>query len=95
MKNNEPRIDKGLTLALDKFTDEEVIDALLHPEQMGENLKRFLMSRKNEGKLDYNVLEIANCIAVKAGKRVILEIAAREDVARVTIHPKLTTNSMG
>lgn len=95
MKNNEPKIDKALMLALDKLTDEEEIYALLYPKQMGENLKKFLMSRKNEGKLDYNILEIANCIAVKAGKRVILAIAAREDVARVTIQPKLTTNWMG
>ena len=92
MGNNQPKIDEDLMQRLDALTDEEQIDALLHPKRMGEDLKEFLMSEKNEGQLDYNILHIANCIAVKASKKVILEIAAREDVARVTVQPRLTTN---
>ncbi len=92
MNNHQTKIEKDLMLALDKLNDEEEIDALLFPKLMGESLKKFLMSSKNKGELDYNLLNIANCVAVKASKRVILEIADREDVARVTIQPKLTTN---
>ncbi len=92
MGKNRPKIDEDLKRQLKELGDDEQIDVLLHPGRMEGNLKRFLMSGKNEGELDYNILEIANCIAVKSTKKVILEIAARDDVGQVTIQPTLSTN---
>lgn len=92
MGNNRSKIDEDLMQKLDALADEEQIEALVHPTRMGENLSNFLTSAKSEGELDYNILEIANCIAVRASKTVILEIAAREDVSQVTSQPRLATN---
>ena len=73
--------------ALDKLTDKEEIDVLVYPKQIGEDFKGFLVTKKNEGVLDYNILQIANCVVIKARKNLILEIATRNDVSRIAINP--------
>lgn len=90
MERGESKIDQDLRRALDKLTETDEIDALLYPKQMGEDFERFLLTKKNEGLLDYNILHIANCVVIKAPKKVILEIAARDDVSRVSINPRFT-----
>lgn len=92
MGNNRSKIDLDLMQKLDALAGEEQIEALVHPMRMGENLSNFLTRAKSEGELDYNILEIANCIAVRASKTVILKIAARDDVSQVTSQPRFTTN---
>lgn len=92
MERDEPKIDKALMQELEKLAEEEEIDVLLYPKEMSEDFKGFLVTKKNEGLLDYNILQLANCVVIKARKRIILEIAGRHDVARTTIHPKFTAH---
>ena len=92
METGESKIDRDLRQALDKLTDKEEIDVLLYPKEIGEGFKELLQSKKNEGLLDYNVLEIANCIVVKAPKKIILELAARNDVSRIAMNPTFTAH---
>lgn len=91
MERGGSKIDQELRQALDKLTDTEEIDVLLYPKQTREDFEGFLLIKKNEGVLDYNFLQLANCFVIKAPKKVILEIAARDDVSRITINPRFTT----
>ena len=90
MVNDELKIDKELRRALDKISDEEEIDVLLYAKQLGEEFERFLLTKKNKDILDYNILKIANCVVIKAPKKVILKLAARDDVSRIAVNPKFT-----
>ncbi len=90
METKEAKIDKDLKRELDKLKDENEIDVLLYPKQLGEDLKEFLQTKKNEGLLDYNILQMANCIVIRAAKKVIVEITARDDVVRITMNPRFT-----
>lgn len=92
MKKRQSKIDQALKQVLDKLADIDEIDVLLYPKQMGEPFENVLLTKKNEGLLDYNVLQLANCIVIKAQKKVILELAARNDVDRVAINPRFTVN---
>jgi hypothetical protein len=90
VNRDEQKIDKELIGTLDRLGDEDRLDVLVYPKQMGEEFERFLQARKTEGYLEYNILKLANCIVVNAPKKVILEIAARDDVSRITINPRFT-----
>ena len=90
MERGETKIDQELRQALDKLSDEEEIDVLLYPKQMSEDFEGFLLTKKNEGLLDYNFLQLANCFVIKAPKKVILEIAGRDDVSQLTVNPRFT-----
>lgn len=92
MGTAESKIDKDLIQVLDKLTDKDQIDVLLYPKQTGEEFETFLLTKKKEGVLDYNVLQIANCVVIKATKGLIWEIAARDDVFRITINPRFTVH---
>jgi hypothetical protein len=86
------KIDQDLMRVLDSLTETDEIDILVYPRQMSEEFERFLLGKKNQGLLDYNILQIANCAVVKAPKSVILDIAAQHDVSRITINPRFTIN---
>jgi hypothetical protein len=90
MERGESKIDKELRQALDQLADQEEIDVLLYPKQLGGEFERFLLTQKKEDMLDYNILKIANCVVIKASKKVILEIADRDDVSRISVNPKFT-----
>ena len=90
VERGESKIDQDLMRALDKLADTDEIDVLLYPKQMGEDFERFLLTKKNQGMLDYNILQLANCVVIKAPKKVIQEIAARNDVSRITMNPRFT-----
>jgi hypothetical protein len=92
MQTDESKIDQKLRQALDKLADTDEIEVLLYPEQMGGALERDLLTKKDEGLLDYNVLQLANCIVIRSQKQVILEMANRDDVTRITINPSFTVN---
>ena len=92
MEKGELKIDPKLMRVLEKLADTDEIDVLLYPRgQVSENLEGFLLGKKKEGLLDYNTLQIANLIAIKGQKVVILEIANRDDVSRITNNPRFTT----
>lgn len=92
METHRSKLDDGLRQVLENLSNEEEIDVLLFPKQMGDELRKFLIEGKNDSKLDFNILKIANCIAVKAPKAVIMNLATREDVDRITAQPKFTTD---
>ncbi len=92
MEESKSKIEQELRQALEKLADTDEIDVLLYARRMGEDLERFLLTSKNEGLLDYNILQLANCIVVKAPKKVILEIAARDDVFRIASNPRFTVD---
>jgi hypothetical protein len=88
----DAKIDNELLRALERLGEQEETDVLVYPKRMGEDLKEFLAARKKEGLLDYNILHLANCIAIKARKNVLLQIASRDDVLRMTINPRFTAH---
>jgi len=90
VKRGESKIDQDLVHALDKLIEADEIDVLLYPKQISEDLETFLLANKNKGLLDYNILHIANCVAIKAPKKIILEIAARDDVSQLILNPRFT-----
>jgi hypothetical protein len=92
MERVKSKLDQVLKQTLDKLTDQEELDVLVYPQQPGGEFEQFLSGRKNEGWLDYNVLHLANCVVIKASKKIILEIAARDDVSRLTINPRFTAH---
>ena len=87
MADPEAKLDGTLRQLLAGIADEDEIDLLVHPTRMGGSIESFLSEAKGAGRLDYNVLELAGCIALKAPKKVILEIARRDDVARLSANP--------
>lgn len=84
------KLDSDLRRALDDLRDEDELDVLVHPIRMGGSIESFLSEAKAAGGVDYNVLELAGCIALKAPKRVILDVARRDDVARVSANPRFS-----
>ncbi len=92
MEEVKSKLDQDLKQTLDKMTDQEEIDVLVYPKQSGGEFEQFLFSKKNEGMLDYNILPMANCVVIKASKRITLEVAARDDVFRLTTNPRLTAH---
>lgn len=93
VEKDESRIDQELTRVFEDLEDTDEIDVLLYPRegQVSEGLERFLRDKKKDGLLDYNIMQIANFIAIKGQKQIILEIANRDDVSRITINPRFTT----
>ncbi len=92
MAINDSKISSELMDILDTLGDADEIDVLVYPSGViGEELKNFLSQRQREGTLNFNILELANCIAVKGQKQTILEIANRDDVSRITANPRFTT----
>ncbi len=90
MEEGESKIEEQLTETLRRIADEDVIDVLVYPLQLDEGFKNFLQTGKVAGRFEYNVLEFANCAAVRAKKNVILEISRRDDVTRVARNPRFT-----
>jgi len=90
VETGKSKIDRDLTQALDTLTDQEEIDVLLYPKERDEGLRELLRSKQKGGVLEYNILEIANCIVVRAPKKIILELAVRNDVSRLAMNPKFT-----
>ena len=93
MEHYPGKIDTALQQALDTLAHDDVSDALIYPERLDKDLLAFLAQRKAEGVLQYNVLHLAHCIAVKAPKNVLLAIAARRDVTRLSANPRFTAHT--
>ena len=86
------KIDRDLIRVLDRLTDTDEVEVLLYPKHVDKAFERLLQTKKSEGILDYNILKLANCVAIKAPKPIILELAARDDVSRVAVNPRFTVN---
>ncbi len=90
MNDPESKLENALRQSLDGMADEDDIDVLLYPTRMGAPIEDFLSEAKGAGRLDYNVLKLAGCIALKAPKKLILEIARRDDVSRLSANPRFS-----
>lgn len=90
MADPESKLDSALRQTLEGMKEGDEIDVLVHPTRISDSIKSFLSEAKNAGRLDYNVLELANCIALKASKDVIREVARRDDVARLSSNPRFS-----
>lgn len=96
--------DKGLTVgiddkaepdlrqALDQLGENETLEVLVYPAGGTDDLLAYLSAKRNTGSLQFNVLELAGCIALRADGSIINEVAARRDVARVMLNRTFTTN---
>ncbi len=83
MNQSEIKMDKELVEVLNKLQADEEIDVLVYVNHPSTGFDEFLQVKKEKGELKFNFLEFANCYAVEASKRLLLEIAEREDVSRV------------
>ena len=90
MNKGETKLDADVKLALDKLANMAEMDVLVYPIQITETFKQFLQNKQDEGILEYNILHLANCAFVKAPKKVILEIAARDDISQIRMNPRVT-----
>ncbi len=90
MSKGESKLDADVKQALDKLADTAEMDVLVYPTQITETFKQFLQKKQDEGILKYNILQLANCAVVKASKRVILEIAAQDEVSKIRMNPRVS-----
>lgn len=88
----ETKIDTDLRAILSKLQDPASIEALIFPSTGKATLETFLQNKREEGSLEFNVLSMAGCIAVRSSKSVILELAERDDVQRIAANPRFTAN---
>jgi hypothetical protein len=87
------RADFDLRQKLDRLTESDRVDVLVYPTGGTEELFAYLTSRQESGDLQFNVLDLAGCIALRARRDTINELAARSDIVRVAINPTFTADS--
>ena len=87
------KADPDLRETLDRLKGSDVVDVLVYPTGGTEDLFANLTTRQETGDLQFNVLELAGCIVVRAQRDMINELAVRNDVSRITINPTLTADS--
>jgi hypothetical protein len=80
---------------LASMREDEEASVLVYPTGSTRDLLQDLDQHRKAGRADYNQLELAGCIAVRASKNVISQIARRNDVERVIPNPTFTADSWG
>lgn len=88
----DDKAEPALRGALDRAGENEMLEVLVYPAGNTEGLRAYLASERHTVDLEFNVLELAGCIALRARRPIIDEVLARSDVARVTLNPTFTTN---
>ena len=88
MDKSETKMDKKLMEVLNKLKEGEEIDVLVYVKQASPGFDEFLQARKEKGELKFNFLEFASCYVVEASRRLLLDIAEREDVSRMAINSR-------
>lgn len=86
------RADPELRQALDRLGENETVEVLVYPAGGTDQLLAYLAPKRDTGDLEFNVLELAGSIVLRARRGIINEVAARSDVARVTLNPRFTIN---
>jgi hypothetical protein len=86
------KADTELRRILDGLGEDELVEVLVYPAGGTDDLLGYLSRRRDTGDIEFNVLELAGCIALRAGRGTVNEVATRSDVARVTINPTFTIN---
>ena len=88
----ETKIDADLRAILSKLQDRDSVEALVFPSAGTATLETPLRSKGEKEPLEFNVLSMAGCIAIRSTKSVILELVKRDDVDRIAANPKFTAN---
>jgi hypothetical protein len=88
----DDKAEPDLRQALDRLGENETLEVLVYPAGGTDDLLAYLSAKRNTGSLQFNVLQLAGCIALNAGGSIINEVAARRDVARVMLNRTFTTN---
>ena len=88
------RADHDLRQKLDRLGADETVEVLVYPAGGTDELLAYLAARRDTSDLEFNVLEMAGSIVLRAPRGIINEVAARSDVARVTLNPRFTTNGL-
>jgi hypothetical protein len=89
---NGDKADPDLRQTLERLGENETVEVLVYPAGGTDELLAYLTRRRDTGDLEFNVLELAGSIVLRARRGIINEVAARSDVARVTLNPRFTTN---
>ena len=89
----DDKADPELRRTLDQLGDRDSIEVLVYPSGNPDDLVAHLADQREAGDLEFNVLALAECIAVRARRPTIDAIAGRVDVARVAVNPTFTTNT--
>jgi len=85
---SERKTNNELVEVLNKLEEDEEIDVIVYVKKPVTNFDEFLQAKKEKGELKFNFLEFADCYVVEASKRLLLGIAAREDVSRMEINSR-------
>jgi hypothetical protein len=81
-------LDPALREQLAQLPDSAELAVLVYPRASdSESLIAYLSKAKERGDAAFNLLALAGCIAVKARRPLLLELASRGDVASVTLNP--------
>jgi hypothetical protein len=82
------KISKELMDDLSELTESDVIDVLMYVKKPAAGFDEYLQAEQEKGELRFNYLEYADCYVVEASKQLLLELADREEVSRMTVNPR-------
>jgi hypothetical protein len=88
VKQGSEKISKELVDALSGLAESEVIDVLVYVKEPAAGFDAYLQAEKERGQLRFNYLEYADCYVLEASKQLLLELADREEVSRMTVNPR-------
>lgn len=88
MNQGSKKISRELMDALSGLTESEVIDVLVYVKRPAAGFEEYLQAEKERGELRFNYLEYAACYVVEASKQLLLGLADREEVSRMTVNPR-------
>lgn len=88
MADYREKLDQDLLQILQSLDDQEEVTVLVYADNIRENLEAFLARKMQSGDLKYNILRLANAVAVQARKEIIVEIAGRAEVRRIRTSPR-------
>lgn len=83
-------IGDDLQSLLATMGEDQKADVLVYPTGPTQDLLRALDEHRRAGRAEYNSLELAGCIALRAPRKVIYQLAQRSDVQRVIANPTFT-----
>lgn len=89
------KLDDDLVQALQALPEDGEIEVLVHPRGGLGDLENYLAAEKAAGNLEFNILGLAHCAVVRASATGVKNIAARDDVNRVTLQPRVSTHLHG
>jgi hypothetical protein len=91
--DRDAKLDEDLRTRLEGLGEDDTVDVLVHPGPSADagDLDAHLTALMAAGELRFNPLPLHGSIAVRAPCRLVFELAARDDVTRVTSMPTAGT----